>query len=76
LAYAMAHEIGHLLLPAPSHAISGIMNADWDGHDFRDMAAGGLRFTAAQANAIRARASQSGGVSRPSPGPDPDPNAL
>ena len=61
-AYAMAHEIGHLLLPAPSHAIAGIMNADWDGADFRNMAADALRFTSAQANAIRARASVSGGV--------------
>ena len=57
LGYAMAHETGHLLLPAPSHAIAGIMHADWDGQDFREMAAGSLRFTPAQASAIRARAS-------------------
>jgi hypothetical protein len=59
LAYGMAHEIGHLLLPAPSHAISGIMNADWNGHDFRDMAAGALHFTPGQASAIRSRAGAS-----------------
>ena len=35
LAYAMAHEMGHLLLPYPSHAITGIMQADWDGARFR-----------------------------------------
>ena len=34
---------------------------DWDGHDFRDMAAGVLGFTRAQASAIRARASASSG---------------
>jgi hypothetical protein len=62
LAYAMAHEIGHLLLPAPSHAVSGIMNGDWDGRDFRDMAADSLRFAPAQATAIRARAAASSSV--------------
>lgn len=62
LAYAMAHEMGHLLLPAPSHAVAGIMHADWDGPDFRNMAADALRFTPAQAKAIRARASVSGRV--------------
>jgi hypothetical protein len=31
------------------------MNGDWDGHDFRDMAAGVLGFTLAQASVIRAR---------------------
>jgi hypothetical protein len=62
LAYAMAHEMGHLLLPYPSHAAAGIMHADWDGDELRDMAAGSLRFTPAQANAIRAKASASGAV--------------
>ena len=62
LAYAMAHEMGHLLLPYPSHSIAGIMQADWDGHDFRDMAAGSLAFTPAEASAIRARALRTGGV--------------
>jgi hypothetical protein len=79
LAYAVAHEVGHLLLPAPSHATSGIMNADWDGRDFRDMAGDGLRFTRAQANAIRARASQSGlpiGPNRPTAAASRPDNAL
>jgi hypothetical protein len=62
LAYAVAHEMAHLLLPYPSHAISGIMNADWDGTDFEHMRAGSLRFTPAQASAIRTRASESGAV--------------
>jgi len=62
LAYAMAHEMGHLLLPAPSHAVAGIMHANWDGADFRNMAADALRFTSAQASAIRARASVTGGL--------------
>lgn len=59
LGYAMAHEMGHLLLPYPSHAITGIMQADWDGADFERMRSGSLRFTPAQASAIRAKASAS-----------------
>ena len=56
LAYAMAHKIGHLLLPYPSHAITGIMRADWDGGDFQQMGTGSLRFTPTQASAIRTTA--------------------
>ncbi len=58
LAYAMAHEMGHLLLPYPSHAVTGIMHADWSGDELRDIAAGVLRFAPAQAGAIRERASK------------------
>ena len=73
LAYAMAHEMGHLLLPYPSHSIAGIMQADWDGHDFRDMAAGSLAFTPAEASAIRARALRTGGVAADHEKPLPHP---
>lgn len=64
LAYAMAHEVGHHLLPYPSHAIAGIMRADWDGVDFQQMGTGSLRFTPAQVNAIRATASAWSGHQR------------
>jgi hypothetical protein len=57
LAYAMAHEIGHLLLPAPAHSPTGIMRSAWDGDDLRHIASGSLQFTALQANAICAKAS-------------------
>jgi hypothetical protein len=60
LAYAMAHEMGHLLLPYPSHAVTGIMHTDWDGADFAQMSGGTLRFTLAEATAIRTRASNVG----------------
>jgi len=60
LAYAMAHEMGHLLLPYPSHAVTGIMHTDWDGADFAQMSADTLRFTPGQASAIRVRASMIG----------------
>jgi len=56
LAYAMAHEMGHLMLPAPAHAASGIMRADWNGDDFRHIADGSLAFTPEQARAMQARA--------------------
>jgi hypothetical protein len=60
LGYAMAHEMGHLLLPYPSHAVTGIMHTDWDGADFVQMSGGTLRFTSAEASAIRTRASKAG----------------
>lgn len=56
LAYAMAHEMGHLLLPAPAHAESGIMRPSWDGDDLRHIADGSMRFTPLQQAAIRAKA--------------------
>ena len=55
LAYAMAHEMGHLMLPAPAHAASGIMRADWNGDDFRHIADGSLAFTPEQARAIQTK---------------------
>ena len=62
LGYVMAHEMGHLLLPYPSHSVTGIMHAAWSGEQLRDIGAGTLRFTPAQARAIRARASRPGAV--------------
>jgi len=64
LAYAMAHEMGHLLLPFPAHAASGIMRSAWDGDDLRHIANGSLRFSALQAAAIRAKASTCCGTAR------------
>jgi len=57
LAYAMAHEMGRLLLPHPAHSSSGIMRPQWDGDDLRHIASGSLQFTAVQAKAIRAKVS-------------------
>ena len=62
LAYALAHEMGHLLLPYPSHAVTGIMREAWMSDELRDMASGSLRFTPAQTSAIRAKASESRAV--------------
>ena len=50
LSVAIAHEIGHLLLPEPAHADEGIMRAPWDGD-----ALDGLLFTASEGELIRQR---------------------
>jgi hypothetical protein len=44
LSLAMAHEVGHLLLPL-SHSATGIMRAEWDGDDIRHAVVGQLAFT-------------------------------
>jgi len=45
LAVAIAHELGHVLLPAGSHEKRGLMRAEWDQNDLRDAAAGLLHFS-------------------------------
>jgi hypothetical protein len=54
LAHAMAHEIGHLLLPY-GHSATGLMRPAWDGGDLRRAVHGRLNFTAQQAELIRAK---------------------
>jgi len=54
LAHAMAHEIGHLLLPY-GHWATGLMRADWDAKDIRLSVHGRLNFTSEQAELIRTR---------------------
>ena len=53
LAYAMAHELGHLLLRTSGHASTGIMRARWTPEDFRQISCGQLLFTPQQAELIR-----------------------
>jgi hypothetical protein len=57
LGLAIAHEMGHLLLPDHAHSSTGIMRADWGGDDIRHGVDGSLAFTAAQAVLIRAKIS-------------------
>ena len=54
LAYVIAHEIGHLLLPGNAHSPTGVMQAGWDKALVHDAARGSLTFTEAQAARIRA----------------------
>src|SRR5262245_54922394 len=54
LAHAMAHEIGHLLLPY-GHSATGLMRANWDEADLLRAVHRKLNFTVEQAESIRAR---------------------
>jgi hypothetical protein len=53
LAIAVAHEMGHVLLPPPGHAPTGLMRPVWDGRDIRHAVLGSLTFTPTQAAVIR-----------------------
>jgi hypothetical protein len=53
LAVAMAHELGHMLLPDGSHAKRGLMRAPWNGDDFRSASAGLLHFSHESAALVR-----------------------
>lgn len=48
LAYAASHEIGHLLLGDHAHTQRGLMKAQWDKDDFRDMKQNRMHFTGDQ----------------------------
>ena len=56
LACAMAHEIGHLLLPAGAHTHDGIMRGSWSPYLFPPRVAGVPGFTPSQAQLLRLRA--------------------
>jgi len=51
MAYAAAHEIGHLLL-GEKHSASGIMRAVWGKSEYRDMAKRWLGFSVAERHAL------------------------
>jgi hypothetical protein len=53
LGYVMAHEIGHLMLPANSHSAAGIMRADWNRLYMDRVARGEETFTTEEAALIR-----------------------
>jgi hypothetical protein len=55
LGLALVHEMGHVLLPPPSHSSTGIMQPSWEGDDIRHVLAGDVAFTDAQVLAMRAR---------------------
>ena len=55
LGIALAHEMGHVMLPPPSHAPHGIMQPSWEGDDLRHAIHGDTSFTSAQAAIMRAR---------------------
>src|SRR5215831_20337679 len=53
LGHVIAHEMGHLLLPANAHSKSGIMRPSWDFPQWKEAAAGRLVFTESQVREIR-----------------------
>ena len=54
LAYVIAHELGHLLLPGNAHSDTGVMQPEWDSALVHDASTGSLTFTDWQAARIRA----------------------
>jgi hypothetical protein len=55
LAIAMAHEIGHLLLPYDAHSLDGVMRADWTTESIQLAQRNLLFFTAKQRDLLRSR---------------------
>jgi len=55
LGYAIAHEVGHLLLGAHSHSTQGVMQAKWQKSTFVAASQGRLLFSESQAALIRER---------------------
>ena len=53
LAYAIAHELGHLLLPSPdTHSKKGIMKSQLDGNDLAELFSDTLRFSSEEAQSM------------------------
>ena len=53
LACALAHELGHVLMPERRHSKEGLMRACWGRDDFHRANQGQLRFSADEAVRIR-----------------------
>lgn len=51
--HVLAHEIGHLLLPAHSHSVGGVMKERWLKRELDRMQQGTLLFHAEEARKIR-----------------------
>ena len=63
LACAIAHELGHLLLPAPAHAADGLMRATWSGDEFHRAEQGRLELSPRRCRADPGRPA----IERPGP---------
>jgi len=58
LSCALAHELGHVLMPDRGHSPEGLMRACWRRDDFQDADRGQLRFNADQVAVMRAGATR------------------
>jgi hypothetical protein len=56
LGLAIAHELGHVLLNSNTHAVSGLMRADWTRNELRRSDAGAWHFLETEAEHIRSAA--------------------
>jgi hypothetical protein len=48
VAYAAAHEVGHLLLGSNAHTINGVMKGNWDAKDMQAMFQNAVHFNREQ----------------------------
>jgi Zn-dependent peptidase ImmA (M78 family) len=55
LAYAIAHEIGHLLLGDNAHTPRGVMKGNWDRKDYEAMNQRQFHFIEGQAHQLASR---------------------
>ena len=55
LGYAVAHEIGHLLLASDAHSLFGIMKENYGHQDYIAMGEAHLAFTAEESRLLRVR---------------------
>ena len=53
LGYAVAHEIGHLLLNSPQHSSAGLMRALWSRLELQERRTGDWVFSNAEAETMR-----------------------
>lgn len=60
--YAIAHEVGHLLLDTEVHSGPGIMRGIWEFDDLREVIMGRLSFTLEQSGAMRSEVARRVGV--------------
>jgi hypothetical protein len=58
VALVIAHEIGHVLLPAPAHTDTGLMQVPWDQRALEQAADRTLLFTARQGALMRTQLAQ------------------
>jgi hypothetical protein len=58
LSCALAHELGHVLMPDRGHSAEGLMRACWKRDDFQNADRGQLRFSAEQVTVMRAGATR------------------
>src|SRR4029450_9048728 len=59
LAYAVAHEVGHLLLGDEAHTSRGVMKASWDRKDYEAMSQNYFHFSKEQVQQLTQRSGAS-----------------